>query len=215
MEKYKSDCLVCWGNPGSSYEAKLPKSWLCIVRSKGENRGMEQAHGSQWPVFLSHLDSSVHYIVLARPDCSLQSRWAQTASTNRIIEQKECPWHLLMIAHQERRSVQSFQKKIEIQYTLEKVEDQGQFQPVSNTGCTYIEREKQFAQIQDHKWKVLWLWMVWPCVAIKGSASCDSLFKQSSEWPVLHTPPNPQPCLGPFILLKRWSLFLSFLIQTR
>lgn len=40
----------------------------------------------------------------------------------------------ITIAHQERRSVQLFEKKLEIQYTLEKVKDQGQFQPISYTG---------------------------------------------------------------------------------
>jgi len=67
---------------------------------------------------------------------------------------------------QERRSVQLFQKKIEIQYTLEKVEDQGQFQPVSNIG----RRGKETCSNTRSEMKgFVTFWMVWPCIAIKGS----------------------------------------------
>ena len=50
-----------------------------------------------------------------------------------------------MIKYKERRSGWSFQKKIEIQYTFEEVEEMNCYQILE----VQEEREKQFAQTQD------------------------------------------------------------------
>lgn len=125
--------------------------WGQGVRSEGRRqKKTEQAQRVQEPAFMSCLSTQVASpTVLTTASRSTrraclkgpQRGWSQISLTNRIMEQKGCPWHLLMTGHRERRSVQLFQKKIEIQYTLEKVEDQGQFQPVSNTGCPWAGGE--------------------------------------------------------------------------
>ena len=54
---------------------------------------------------------------------------------------------LLMIKYKERRSGWSFQKKIEIQYAFEKVEEINWYQILQ----VQEEKEKQFAQTRDWK----------------------------------------------------------------
>lgn len=121
-----------------SDEATLGAVMRPGCQERRQKRGTEQAQPFQG------LHSPAASLLTAasgstRQACLKGPQWerAQTWLANRIMAQKGCLWHLLMTGRQERGSVQLFQKKIEIQCSLEKVEDRGQFQPASNTGYTW------------------------------------------------------------------------------